>query len=72
METTNSTAATTPTDADEYRQADHAIFTCRNCGYSTTDIYTAGVINDLSGECPECHLDADIGGIWCDDSCGWY
>lgn len=72
---------TNPTD-DEYPTADHSIFTCANCGYTTADIYTAGVINDLSGVCPEC--DADAGrvdepetfpngkGIWCNDDCGWY
>lgn len=67
-------------DEEGYRQADHAIFKCANCGYETADLYTAGVINDLSGECPECEHDAarveefpETGfGIWCNDNCGWY
>lgn len=65
------------TDEEGYRQADHAIFTCAKCGYSTTDLYTAGVINDTTGECPECGADALLvteggSGIWCDATCGWY
>lgn len=64
-------------DAEGYRQADHPIFTCAACGYATSDLYTAGEINDLSGVCPECGADAGLPenggrGIWCSDECGWY
>lgn len=64
-------------DEEGYRQADHIIFECAECRYNTTDLYTAGVINDLSGECPECQADALLtseggSGIWCNDNCGWY
>lgn len=64
-------------DEDGYRVADHPIFTCANCGYQTTDGYTAGVINDISNDCPECGspantIDEGGSGIWCNDDCGWY
>ena len=51
----------------------HTIFTCKACGYKTNDTYTAGVINDLSGECPVCHADAamDKFGEWLEDG-SWY
>ena len=49
------------------------IFECRACGYKTSDTYTAGVINDLTGECPDCGADAalDKFGIWIEDP-EWY
>ncbi len=49
------------------------IFECRACGYKTSDTHTAGVINDLSGECPNCEADAalDKAGIWIEDP-AWY
>ena len=56
----------------------HAIFTCPECHYSTTDPYTAGVINDLLNECPECDAALIIGDkrAWCNlrhsEDCGWY
>ena len=51
----------------------HTIFECEACGYKTNDTYTAGVINDLSGKCPECGADAalDKFGKWIKDG-SWY
>ena len=58
--------------------AAETIFECLACGYKTNDTYTAGVINDLSGECPECHanagqpeFEADGKGKWIADG-SWY
>ncbi len=49
------------------------IFRCKACDYKTNDTYTAGVINDLTGECPVCGADAalDESGEWITDP-SWY
>ncbi len=49
------------------------IYECKACGYKTNDTHTAGVINDLTGECPTCGADAalDKAGLWLKDP-AWY
>ena len=56
----------------------HDIFTCVHCGYTTNDTYTAGTINDLCNECPNCDTELVAGDkdAWCNlrhaEDCGWY
>lgn len=33
-------------------------FTCAACGYASPDEFTAEVINDQTGKCPDCGTDA--------------
>jgi len=57
----------------------HNIFTCPACGYTTADMHTASVINDMCNACPECDAALIIGDkrAWCNlqhpaGDCGWY